>query len=143
MTRLLDGKAALVTGAGSGIGRATALEFAAQGAKLALADIDDASGQETVRLVAERGGEAFHLHCDVTDGAQVDGVVAGCVNRFGRLDCAFNNAGIGGGSARLADYPERAWHEVIAVNLTGVFLCMQSELRQMVEQGVGAIVNAA
>jgi NAD(P)-dependent dehydrogenase (short-subunit alcohol dehydrogenase family) len=140
---LLEGKVSLVTGAASGIGRATALVFADEGAKLVLADIDEVGGKETVRLVGERGGEAVFFVCDVTDSAQVAALVGECAERFGRLDCAFNNAGIGGESARLADYDEDAWNRVLAVNLTGVFLCMKSELRQMVAQGGGAIVNAA
>jgi NAD(P)-dependent dehydrogenase (short-subunit alcohol dehydrogenase family) len=143
MTRLLEGKVALITGAGSGIGRATSLLFAEKGAKLVLADVDVGGNEETARLVAERGGEALSVRCDVTDSAQVRALVAAGVERFGALDCAFNNAGIGGASAALADYDEQAWNQVIAVNLTGVFLCMQSELRQMVQQGGGAIVNAA
>jgi NAD(P)-dependent dehydrogenase (short-subunit alcohol dehydrogenase family) len=114
MAGLLEGRIALVTGAASGIGRATALVFADEGAKLFLADVDETGGGETVRLAGERGA-----------------------------DCAFNNAGVGGESARLADYDEEAWNRVLAVNLTGVFLCMKSELRQMVAQGGGAIVNAA
>jgi len=143
VTGLLEGKVALITGAGSGIGRATSLVFADEGAKLVLADVDERSGEETARLVREGGGEAVHVTCDVTDSAQVEALVASAVERFGRLDCAFNNAGIGGESARLVDYEEQAWHRVIAVNLTGVFLCMKSELRQMVAQSGGAIVNAA
>ena len=143
MSPLLEGKVALITGAGSGIGRATSLVFANEGAKLVLADVDERGGEETAGLVAESRGEALHVRCDVTDPAQVEALVAKCVERFGRLDCAFNNAGIGGGSARLADYEEQAWHRVIAVNLTGVFLCMKSELRQMVAQRGGVIVNAA
>jgi NAD(P)-dependent dehydrogenase (short-subunit alcohol dehydrogenase family) len=143
MPRLLESKVALITGAGSGIGRATSLLFAEEGARLILADIDDRGSEETARLVGERGGEAFHVHCDVTDSLQADAVVAAAVERFGALDCAFNNAGIGGVSASVADYDQQAWDRVIAVNLTGVFLCMQSELRQMVSQGAGAIVNAA
>ena len=143
MAGILEGRVALVTGAASGIGRATALVFADEGAKLLLADVDGAGGGETVRLAGERGAEAFFITCDVSDSALVEALVEGCVERFGRLDCAFNNAGIGGESARLADYDEEAWNRVLAVNLTGVFLCMKSELRQMVTQGGGAIVNAA
>ena len=143
MSGLLEGKVALVTGAASGIGRATALLFANEGARLVLGDVDGPSGEETARLVREGGGDAIHMTCDVTDSVQVEALVAGAVERFRRLDCAFNNAGIGGESACLADYDEEAWHRVIAVNLTGVFLCMRSELRQMVAQGGGAIVNAA
>jgi NAD(P)-dependent dehydrogenase (short-subunit alcohol dehydrogenase family) len=143
MRPLLEDKIALVTGAGSGIGRATALLFAEEGAALVLADVDEAGGRETERLVGERGGESVFVRCDVAVSDQVEALVDACVDRFGRLDCAFNNAGIGGDSARLADYDEQEWENVIAVNLTGVFLCMKSELRQMVAQGDGAIVNAA
>jgi NAD(P)-dependent dehydrogenase (short-subunit alcohol dehydrogenase family) len=143
MSDLLQGKVALVTGAASGIGRATSLLFGEEGAKLVLADVDQAGGEETARQVREHGSDALHLRSDVTDPAAVEGLVAAAVERFGRLDCAFNNAGIGGSSAPVADYSHDAWNEVLAVNLTGVFLCMQSELRQMVSQRAGAIVNAA
>jgi NAD(P)-dependent dehydrogenase (short-subunit alcohol dehydrogenase family) len=143
MSRMLEGKVALITGAASGIGQATALLFGEEGAKLVLADVDERGGENTVRLVRERGGEALHVRCDVTDAAQVERLIAAAVERFERLDCAFNNAGIGGASASVADYEHQAWNQVLAVNLTGVFLCMQSELRQMVGQGAGAIVNAA
>jgi NAD(P)-dependent dehydrogenase (short-subunit alcohol dehydrogenase family) len=117
--------------------------FGDEGAKLVVADVDDGGNEETAGLVSARGGEAFHVQCDVTDAAQVEALIAAAVERFGRLDCAFNNAGIGGTSAPLADYDHEAWNQVLAVNLTGVFLCMQSELRQMAAQGAGAIVNAA
>ena len=143
MSRLLEGKVAVITGAASGIGRETSLLFAQEGAKLALADVDDRGVVETARMVAQREGEAIHVHCDVADRDQVDALVAAAVERFGRLDCAFNNAGVGGGGDVLAEYEYELWNQVIAINLTGVFLCMQSELRQMVAQGAGAIVNAA
>jgi NAD(P)-dependent dehydrogenase (short-subunit alcohol dehydrogenase family) len=140
---MLEGKIGLITGAASGIGRATSLLFAEEGAKLILADVDDRGGEETARLVGERGGEALHVHCDVSDPAEVERLIATAVEGFGRLDCAFNNAGIGGASGPVAEYEHEVWARVLAVNLTGVFLCMQSELRQMVAQGGGAIVNAA
>jgi NAD(P)-dependent dehydrogenase (short-subunit alcohol dehydrogenase family) len=143
MRPLLLDKVALITGAASGIGRATALVFAEEGAKLVLADVDERGGTETVRLVKEQGGEAVLVPCDVAVSVQVDDLVAACVDRFGRLDCAFNNAGVGGESAPFVDYDEADWNRVIGVNLTGVFLCMQRELRQMVAQGSGVIVNAA
>jgi NAD(P)-dependent dehydrogenase (short-subunit alcohol dehydrogenase family) len=143
MSRRLEGKVALITGAASGIGQATALLFGEEGAKLVLADVNDRGGEETVRLITERGGEAFHVRCDVSDPPQAQALIAAAVERFGRLDCAFNNAGIGGTSAPLADYELDAWNQVLAINLTGVFLCMRGELRQMVAQGSGAIVNAA
>jgi NAD(P)-dependent dehydrogenase (short-subunit alcohol dehydrogenase family) len=141
--RRLERKVALVTGAGSGIGRATALVFAREGARLVLADVDAAAGEATAALAAEGGGEVLHVPCDVSAAAQVDALVEGALERFGRLDCAFNNAGIGGASAPLAEYAEKDWQRVLAVNLTGVFLCMRAELRPMLAQGGGAIVNAA
>jgi NAD(P)-dependent dehydrogenase (short-subunit alcohol dehydrogenase family) len=134
---------ALITGAASGIGRATALVFAGEGARLVLADLDAGGGEETVRLAAERGAEAEFVRCDVTVARDVDALVGRAVERFGRLDCAFNNAGIGGESAPLADYGDESWDRVIAVNLTSVFYSMKSELRQMTAQGEGAIVNTA
>jgi NAD(P)-dependent dehydrogenase (short-subunit alcohol dehydrogenase family) len=140
MRPLLDGKVVLITGAASGIGRAASLLFAEEGARLVLADVDDRGGDEVARLI---GGDGAYVHCDVTDPAQVDALVAAAVERFGRLDCAFNNAGIGGASDPVAEYEIEAWDRVLAVNLTGVFLCMRSELRQMVAQGTGAIVNTA
>jgi NAD(P)-dependent dehydrogenase (short-subunit alcohol dehydrogenase family) len=143
VSRQLENRVALITGAASGIGRATAQLFADEGAKLVLADVDEAGCRDTARLVQDRLGEASCVRCDVTDSAQVKGMVAAVVQRHGRLDCAFNNAGIGGASAPLADYDEEDWSRVLAVNLTGVFLCVQSELRQMVTQGAGAIVNTA
>jgi NAD(P)-dependent dehydrogenase (short-subunit alcohol dehydrogenase family) len=141
--RILEEKVALITGAASGIGRATSLLFAEQGAKLVLADVDATGNQETGRLVAKRAGEALCVGCDVTDSAQVQELVDAAVQKHGRLDCAFNNAGVGGQSAPLAEYDEADFNRVIAVNLTSVFLCMRSELRQMVAQGAGAIVNTA
>ena len=143
MSARLEGKTALITGAASGIGRSTALLFADEGATLVLADVDEEGGPETERLVRDRGGTAIFVQCDVAATDQVAALVRKCVERFGRLDCAYNNAGIGGASAPLADYDEEDWDRVIAVNLTGVFLCMKHELRQMVTQGSGAIVNAA
>ena len=143
MRPLLEGKVALITGAASGIGRATALTFAEEGATLVLADVDEAGGRETVALAGKQGGEAIFVGCDVAVAEQVETCVRVCVERFDRLDCAFNNAGVGGESAPFVDYDEEAWNRVIAVNLTGVFLCMKSELRHMVAQGSGAIVNAA
>jgi NAD(P)-dependent dehydrogenase (short-subunit alcohol dehydrogenase family) len=143
MSGLLEDKVALITGAASGIGRATALVFVDEGARLALADVDEQGGDATVRLVEERGGEAAFIPCDVAVAGQVDDLVGNCVDRFGRLDCAFNNAGIGGESASFVDYDEDDWNRVIGVNLTGVFLCMQRELRQMLAHGSGSIVNAA
>lgn len=143
MARGLDGKVALVTGAASGIGRASALEFARQGARLVVADVDEDGVQETAKLVQREGPEALAVRCDVAQSAQVSSMVRAAVDRFGRLDCAFNNAGIEGQVVPTEDYDEAMFDRVIAVNLRGVFLCLRHELPVMVKQGGGAIVNTA
>ncbi len=140
---LLRDKVLLVTGAASGIGRAAALLFAREGARaVAIADLDE-RGQEVARQVEEAGASALFLPCDVSRSDQVEAVVRETAARFGRLDGAFNNAGIEGATARTAEYQEADWDRVIAVNLKGVWLCMKYELQQMVAQGGGAIVNTA
>ena len=139
----LAGRSALVTGAASGIGRATALAFAAAGAALMLADVDLAGGEATVELVRAGGGTAVFQRTDVTSAAEVEAVVAATVARFGRIDCAFNCAGIAGVITPLADYPEEVFDRVMAVNVKGVWLCLQHQIRAMLAQGGGAIVNAA
>ena len=137
------GQVALVTGAASGIGRAAALAFAAAGARVVIADVDRAGGEETARLAADDGGEAMVVDCDVSRAADAEGAVRAAVATWGRLDCAFNNAGIEGVFARTADYSEADWARALAVNLTGIWLCMKYEIRQMLDQGGGAIVNTA
>ncbi|MBI3958526.1 MAG: glucose 1-dehydrogenase [Chloroflexi bacterium] len=136
-------KIALITGAGSGIGRATALAFAAGGAAVVVADVNEAGGQETVELARQAGRDAIFIGADVSRSDEVEALVGETVRRFGRLDIAVNNAGIGGAWARTADYPLADWERVLAVNLSGVFYCMQQEIRQMLAQGGGAIVNVA
>ena len=143
MAELTKGKVALVTGAGSGIGRAAAQIFAREGAKVAAADVNQASAEETVGLIRAAGGEAFGLQADVSKAAEVEAMVAAVVETYGRLDCAFNNAGIEGALASTADYTEADWAPVIAVNLTGVWLCMKYEIPRMLETGGGAIVNTS
>ena len=143
MADLTKGKVALVTGAGSGIGRAAAQIFAREGAKVAAADVNQASAEETVGLIRAAGGEAFGLQADVSKAAEVEAMVAAVVETYGRLDCAFNNAGIEGALASTADYTEADWAPVIAVNLTGVWLCMKYEIPHMLETGGGAIVNTS
>ena len=138
------GRVALVTGAGSGIGRASALAFARRGARVVVADVDPAGGEETARLVAAAGGEAAFVRVDVAREAEVAALVAGAVARFGQLDYAHNNAGIDGPLVPTVDYQEEDWQRVIGVNLTGVFLCLKHELRQLLAQGGGgAIVNTS
>jgi len=140
----VEGKVALVTGGASGIGRATALTFAREGAKLIIADMNEEGGQQIVHMITEQGGVAIFVQTDVTQATAVEALISKAVETYGRLDCAHNNAGIsGGGRALTAEYSEDTWHQVIAVNLTGVWLCMKYEIPQMLSQGSGAIVNTA
>jgi NAD(P)-dependent dehydrogenase (short-subunit alcohol dehydrogenase family) len=144
MGGLVDGKVVLVTGAASGIGRAAALLFNEEGARaVVVADIDVELVNETADLLRAGGGQALALAVDIADAAAVDAMVTRAVAEFGRVDCAFNNAGVAGQPARTADCTEENWHFVIGVMLTGTWLCMRRELRQMLAQGGGAIVNTA
>ena len=143
MAGLTEGKVALVTGAGSGIGRATALVFAREGAKVVVSDIVVAGGQETVQQIEAAGGEAIFVKADVSQAADVEALVTQTVETYGRLDCAFNNAGIEGGMKLTIDCTKEEFDRTIAVNLTGVWLCMKYEIQQMLSQGGGAIVNTA
>ena len=143
-----DGRVALVTGAGSGIGRATALIFAREGAKVVVADMNEGGAKDTVSRIEFAGGEAISLKVDVSDEAQVEEMIATTVSRFGRLDAALNNAGISSPGFRFHEMPIKEWHRMLSVNLTGVFLCMKHELAQMVTQDVlgtgrGAICNTS
>ena len=141
----LDGKTALVTGGGSGIGRATSLAYAREGARVVVADVNVEGGEETVLRIKEAGGDAILVHADVSKPEDTQAMVARAVEAFGSLDCAFNNAGISGGRDRrlTADYLEDDWDRVIGINLKGVWLCMKAEIPQMLKQGGGAIVNTA
>lgn len=139
----VEGKVALVTGGGSGIGRATALVFAREGAKVVVADVTEAGGRETVEQVTAAGGAATFVRADVSNPAEVEAMVNRAVEAYGRLDCAFNNAGIEGSGKSTTACAEEDFKRTIAVNVTGVWLCMKYEIRQMLEQGSGAIVNTA
>ncbi len=139
----LENKVALVTGGGSGIGRACALAFAREGAKVVVADIMERGGKETVQMIKEAGGESIFVKTDVSKTADVEALVKRAVDTYGRLDCGINNAGIEGINAPTADYTEENWERVININLKGVWLCMKYEIPEMQKQGGGAIVNMA
>jgi NAD(P)-dependent dehydrogenase (short-subunit alcohol dehydrogenase family) len=144
MPGLLDGKISLVTGAGSGIGRATSLVMAREGATVVVSDINADSAEETLSAIKEQGGDGMFVHADVSRANDVEAMVGQIVAAYGRLDCAHNNAGIEGFMAgRLHEYPEDQWDRLIDVNLKGVWLCLKHEVPQMLAQGGGAIVNTA
>lgn len=141
MTGGLGGKAALVTGGGSGIGRAACVIFAREGAKVVVADVNVSGGEETANMVKNAGGDAIFVKTDVSKAADVEALVQRAVKAYGRLDCAFNNAGVGEIEGRTHLYPEEKWDWVININQKGVWLCMKYEIAQMLKTGGGAIVN--
>ena len=141
MAQQFSGQVALVTGGASGLGRVTALALAREGAKVVVADVAAIEGEATVQSIISAGGQAIFVKADVTKSIEVEAMVQETVNAFGRLDFALNNAGVDGVRARTAAYPEEVWHQVIDLNLTGVFLCLKFELPVMVKQGRGVIVN--
>lgn len=136
-----DGKVALITGAGSGIGRASAIGFAASGACVVVSDVNETGGNETVEIIHSAGGVAVFQKCDVSEGDQVKALVARAVSEFGSLDFAHNNAGIN--SMMANEYDDEVWGKSIGVNLTGVMLCMREESEVMLKAGKGAIVNTS
>lgn len=144
MALLLEGRVALVTGGSSGNGRATALAFGREGAKVVIGDVNVEGGEETVRMIAEAGGKAIVVDTDVSKAAEVEHTVSRAVETDGQLNCAFNNAGIEGTLlVPTADYTVEAWDQVIGVNLTGLWLCMKYEIPHMLKLGGGAIVNTS
>lgn len=136
-----SGQVALVTGASAGIGRATALGFAREGAKVVISDVNAAGGEETVALIQQNGGEAIFVRADVSQEAEVKALVEAAVAAYGRLDCAFNNAGVN--DIRKDEWDEDVFDFSLAVNLKGVMLCMKHEIEQMLKNGGGAIVNTS
>jgi len=144
MQGLVRDKVVLVTGAGSGIGQAAALLFAEEGAKVVVSDVDSDNGKETVRLIKEANGEAIFVEADVSKRNDVESLISETVKKYQALDCAFNNAGISeSDDSGTITCSEEEWKKIIDINLKGVWLCMRSEIPQMLKQGKGAIVNAS
>ena len=139
--RLLDGKVALVTGAGDGIGRGIALRYAREGAKVVVSDLNDQTGRKTVELIEGEGGRAVYAHADVRRAEDHAGLIEATKDAFGRLDVACNNAGISGEFAPVGELSDRQWLDVMEINLNGVFLGMRAQINAMLETGGGAIVN--
>src|SRR3954449_13338212 len=137
------GKVAFVTGAASGIGRAAALAFASEGAGVVVADVADEGSRETVRLIEHAGGRAVPVRCDVTRSQDVQEALQTAVDAFGRLDVAFNNAGVEQEPKPAAETTDDEWDRVLAINLRGVFLCLKYEIPLLIRQGGGAIVNTS
>lgn len=146
MAGMVEGKSALITGGGGGIGRATALAFAREGGRVIVADLVGDAAQDTVAMINAIGGQAMSVVCEVTDSTQVQAMIATGLGAYGRIDCAFNNAGIAGyqvdaSGKKTAEWSEAAFDRMIAVNLKGVWLCMKHEILHMQASGGGAIVN--
>lgn len=139
----IQGQAGIVTGAGSGIGRATAERFAAEGAQVVVADIDESGGRETVNRIEDDGGEATFVEADVSDGAAVEEMVDQTVEAYGQLDFAHNNAGIGAEMVPLTEQTEETWDSLYEINLKGIWRCLKAEIPVMLEHGGGAIVNTS
>jgi NAD(P)-dependent dehydrogenase (short-subunit alcohol dehydrogenase family) len=138
-----DGKVAFITGSAGGIGRATALAFAREGAAVVLADLMEADNQQTARLIQEAGGRALAIRCDVTRGESIQTALQQTADSFGRLDIAFNNAGIEQDMKPLAEVTEDEWDRIMAVDVRGVFLCLKHQIPVMQQTGGGAIVNTS
>jgi NAD(P)-dependent dehydrogenase (short-subunit alcohol dehydrogenase family) len=137
------GKVAFVTGAANGIGRAAALAFAREGASVVVADVSERNNQETARMIEELGGRALAVTCDVTRNEDIRGALRATIEKFGRLDFAFNNAGIEYAIKPSAEVTDEEWSRIIDIDLRGVFLCMKHEIPLMLKSGGGAIVNTS
>ena len=143
MSMSFSGQVALVTGAANGIGRATAQAFASAGLKVVVSDVDVAGGEQTVELIRQAGGEALFVRCDVSRDAEVQALMTSVIEAYGRLDYAFNNAGIEIEKGRLNEGSEAEFDAIMGVNVKGVWLCMKYQLPLLLAQGGGAIVNTA
>lgn len=143
MVRDFEDKVVVVTGGGYGIGRAACRAFSRDGARVVLADVDVRSGEETATLIQGAGGEAAFVRADVSREEDIEALVQKTVDMYGRLDCAFNNVGIHKTFTSTVDFTQEVWNEMMDINLKGMWLCMKYEIRQMLEQGKGAIVNAS
>jgi NAD(P)-dependent dehydrogenase (short-subunit alcohol dehydrogenase family) len=143
MTNLLENKVALVTGAGSGIGRDIAYQFAREGAKVVVSDINDTGGEETVAHILDRGGRAIYHRADTSKPSDNEALVAAAIKHFDGLHVAVNNAGIGGPQAPAGEYPLDGWDKVIAINLSGVFYGVRYQIPAMLRSGGGSIINIA
>ena len=141
--KLVEDKVAIVTGGGSGFGRAMSLLYSEEGAHVVVSDIDESKGNETVEIILKEGGKAVFLKADVSKPEDNKRLVEKAVSEFGKLDIAFNNAGIGGANAPIGDYPIDAWDSIIKVNLSSVFYGMHYQIPQMLKNGGGVIVNPA
>ncbi len=136
-------KVVIVTGAGSGIGHATALAFAQEGAKVVVSDVDSKMGLKTVEEIKNNNGEAFFIKCDVSSEEEVKNLVSKTVEKYGRLDCAYNNAGVEGKLSTTTECTSDNWDRTINVNLKGTWLCMKYEIPEMLKNGKGSIVNCS
>jgi NAD(P)-dependent dehydrogenase (short-subunit alcohol dehydrogenase family) len=140
---MFDGKVVIVTGGGSGIGQAACHLYAREGARVVVSDIDEKGGNETVKAIQEMNGDAIFVRADVSKPDDCQAMVAAALEKYGRLDIAFNNAGIGGEANRTAEYSVEGWQKVISINLSAVFYCMKFEIPAILNSGGGAIVNMA
>ncbi len=143
MNKIFQDKVSLVTGGGSGLGRATALAFGRERAKVVIADFSNEGGEKTVKMIKEAGGEAIFIKTDVSHCEEVNELILKVIERYGRLDCAFNNAGIGQHPSLTAEYTKETWDHIISTDMSSVWFCMKHEIAHMLKQGAGAIVNMA
>ncbi|HSD63004.1 MAG TPA: glucose 1-dehydrogenase [Ignavibacteriaceae bacterium] len=141
--KLLENKVAVITGAGSGIGQATAILYGREGAKVVVSDVNESGGQETVKIIKKNSGDAFFIKADIANPADNEKLIKKTVEKYGALHIACNNAGVGGPSAPVGEYPIEGWDKVISINLSGVFYGMRYEIPAMLKSGGGVIINMA